>query len=314
MLYARKVFKHCLVHRWLRPPLAQDAPRSPGSKARGLGAAAFYPKRSIKLDSQRLQDGLPARRLGHRRASAAPYRCGKTPSAKRLQHDNGKVSLHVHSASTGAPNLPVEPEIRDPVGPLRGPPVRAGGQARLCRLASGRGRTLHWLGSPSQLGVEAATGHGLAESPLPRGRRCPVAHPWRKRNAELANPSQRPASRGSSPSGRTPGPRCSPLPRPVSGRAEARAGSGSSRALGKAWRGHDHGRRRVSGGSAGSGGEGLPRPAKAQGSRPPAVPVRAGADHWQPVRLPSSDGALVSFSPVAWRDQSPRVSVWLCIF
>lgn len=223
---------------------------------------------------------------------------GKKPSAKRLQDDNGKVPLHAHSASTGAPNLPVELEIRDPVGPLRGPPVRAGGQARLCRLASGRGRRLHWLGSPSQLGVEAATGHGLAESPLPRGRRCPVAHPWRKRNAELANPSQRPASRGSSASGRSPGPRCSPLPRPVGGRAEARAGSGSSRAPGKAWRGHDHGRRRVSGGSAGTGGEGLPRPAKAQGSRPPAAPVGAGADHWQPVRLPSSDGALVSFSPV----------------
>lgn len=57
----------------------------------------------------------------------------------------------------------------------------------------------------------------------------------------------------------------------------------------KARRGHSHGRRRVSGGSAGSGGEGLPRPAEAPGSRPPAAPVSAGADHRQPLRPPSKD-------------------------
>lgn len=85
----------------------------------------------------------------------------------------------------------------------------------------------------------------------------------------------------------------------------------------KARRGHSHSRRRVSGGSAGSGGEGLPRPAEAPGSRPPAAPVSAGADHRQPLRPPSKD-CPGQFQPHTrawlWRGQSPRVSVRLCIF
>lgn len=135
--------------------------------------------------------------------------------------------------------------------------------------------------------MEAATGHGPAESPLPRGRRCPVAHPWRKRHAGLANPSQRPASKRSSA-----GPGCSPLPRPVSGHAGVRAGGSSSQAQAEGlarprsrpppglrrkrglWRG---------GAAAPRQGPGLPAPCRAPGS-------------W---RLPSRDGPpLVNFSPV----------------
>lgn len=175
-----------------------------------------------------------------------------------------KVPLRAHSASTGVPNLLVAAGgLGCSWSPPRVPPVGAGGRALHCRCESGRGRRLPdsvlppsspWRQTPAMAPPSprsrAAAG---AEWPIPSGS-----------DAELADPSQRPAPRGSLVRGAEAlGPRSSPLGaacgRGAQGRGRAPAAPRRRR---KARLGHGHGRRRVSGGSAGSGGEGLPRPAR----------------------------------------------------
>lgn len=243
---------------------------------------------------------------------------GKTTQAEGLQNDNGKVPLHAHSASTGVPNLTVEQEIQNPVGPLQGP----------ARLRWGSG-------PPVSLRVWVREESPLAPFSLP-ARHGSSHRPWLRRVPALerpqvpSGPSLLEAKRRTSQpllasrserifcAWRKPWARALATPAACEGDAQGRGRvAAAPRRRRKARRGHSHGRRRVSGGSAGSGGEGLPRPAEAPGSRPPEAPVRAGADPRQPLRPPSKD-CPSQFQPHTrawlWRGQSPRLSVRLCVF
>lgn len=139
--------------------------------------------------------------------------------------------------------------------PPRSPPVRAGGLALQCHCECERGRKLRYLRSPFHRARAAAAGHNPAKSPLPRGRRCRVAHPWRELNMGLAEPSRVQFHEGLRRVAEVPGSGRSPFPRPVGAVAAPRSRR-------KARRSHGHGCRRVSGGSAGLGREGLPLPAR----------------------------------------------------
>lgn len=182
--------------------------------------------------------------------------------------------------------------------PSRVPPVYAGGRALRCRCESGLGRSLHWLRSPSQLAMEAVTGLGSADSRLPRGRRCRVAHPWRKRNAGPANPSLRPSLRGSSARGRHPGPGRSPLPRPVSA---TRRGAGGWRQQPGAG-----GRRGAATVTAAAGSRAEARAPEGRGCHAPRRPRAPGPPRRPSVQEQTTGSrcvrqartALVSFSPI----------------
>lgn len=130
--------------------------------------------------------------------------------------------------------------------------------------------------APPSLCSQAAAG---AEWPIPSGS-----------DAGLADPSQRPAPRGSSVRGRGPGPGSSPLQRPV---GAARRGAGGRRQLPGAG-----GRRGSATVTAAAGSRAEARAPEGRGCRArrgPGLPARSGAGSCRPhlrrlLRLPGKDG------------------------
>ncbi|XP_058412495.1 collagen alpha-1(I) chain-like [Diceros bicornis minor] len=308
-------------------PLHRGAPRiprrRPGSEARGPGAAAevaaavgpaFYPKRSIKPDSQRRQAALPARRRGiaghllppiggQRQRDEGEWGEGgeegessPTPDLKRedapaegLQDDNGQVPRHAHGASAGAPNLPVA--AGDPGSswsPPRVPPAPGGGRALQGRRECGREGRRPWLRSPSQLA-------GATAPPSPRSRAAAGAEWPVPGGSETRAGRPLPACGSRRGSGTAAGP--APPPRGLRARRAGAAAAGRRR---KARHGHGHGRRRGAGGSAGSGGEGRPRPARPRAPGPGGA-RRSGAEPRRPRRAQARMAAgQVRPRPRAW--------------
>ena len=198
---------------------------------------------------------------------------GKTLPAEAVVDNNGKVPLQAYRAGTGAPPTPQPPVAAGNPGsgwfPPRSPPVRAGALALQCHCECERGRKLRYLRSPFHRAGAAAAGHNPAKSPLPRGRRCRVAHPWRELNVRLAEPSRVQFREGLRRMAEVPGSGRSPFPRPV---GAARGGAvAAPRRRRKARRSHGHGCRRLSGGSAGLQGRGCRSP------RGPGLAASVGA-------------------------------------
>lgn len=169
--------------------------------------------------------GAGGREGGGESSSTADFKREDTPGGG-CRGRQPQVPLQAHRAGTGAPPTPQPPVAAGNPGsswsPPRSPPVRAGGLALQSHCECERGRKLRYLRSPSHCARAAAAGHNPAKSPLPRGRRCRVAHPRRELNVGPAEPSGVQFREGLRRVAEVPGSGRSPFPRPVGAARGAR--------------------------------------------------------------------------------------------